>query len=37
MEKKIPGAGLVVLAGAGHFSFADRWPQCSRVLDSFLK
>lgn len=37
MEKAIPDAGLVVLAGAGHFSFADRWGQCSRVLDSFLK
>ena len=37
MEKQIPDAGLVVLAGAGHFSFADRWGQCSRVLDSFLK
>lgn len=37
MEKTIPDAGLVVLAGAGHFSFADRWAQCSRVLDAFLK
>lgn len=37
MERLIPDAGLVVLAGAGHFSFADRWGQCSRVLDSFLK
>jgi alpha/beta superfamily hydrolase/acyltransferase len=37
MERDIPDAGLVVLAGAGHFSFADRWGQCSRVLDSFLK
>ena len=37
MEKAIPDAGLVVLAGAGHFSFAERWGQCSRVLDAFLK
>ena len=37
MERRIPDAGLVTLAGAGHFSFADRWGQCSRVLDSFLK
>lgn len=37
MEKKIPDAGLVVLPGAGHFAFAERWGQCSRVLDSFLK
>lgn len=36
MERLIPDAGLVTLAGAGHFSFAERWPQCSRVLDSFL-
>lgn len=36
MEKRIPGAGLVVLQGGGHFAFADRWGQCSRVLDSFL-
>lgn len=37
MERDIPDAGLVVLAGAGHFSFAERWGQCSRVLDAFLK
>ena len=37
MEKKIPDAGLVVLEGGGHFAFADRWGQCSRVLDAFLK
>lgn len=36
MEKRIPDAGLVTLAGAGHFSFAERWGQCARVLDSFL-
>lgn len=36
MEALIPDAGLVTLAGAGHFSFADRWGQCARVLDSFL-
>ncbi len=37
MEQKIPDAGLVTLAGAGHFAFAERWGQCRRVLDSFLK
>ncbi|MGI6265182.1 MAG: alpha/beta fold hydrolase [Acutalibacteraceae bacterium] len=37
MEQKIPDAGLVVLAGAGHFAFAERWGQCARVLDAFLK
>lgn len=37
MAKLIPDAGLVTLAGAGHFAFAERWGQCARVLDSFLK
>lgn len=37
MEKCIPDAGLVVLPGAGHFSFADRWDQCRRVLDVYLR
>lgn len=37
MAELIPDAGLVTLAGAGHFAFAERWPQCARVLDSFLK
>ena len=37
MEKGIPDAGLVVLEGAGHFAFAERWGQCARVLDVFLK
>ena len=37
MEKRIPDAGLVTLAGAGHFAFAEQWGLCSRVLDSFLK
>ena len=36
METLIKDAGLVTLAGAGHFSFAERWGQCARVLDSFL-
>lgn len=37
MERLIPDAGLVTLAGAGHFAFAERFGQCSRVLDAFLK
>ncbi len=37
METLIPDAGLVTLNGAGHFGFLERWPQCQRVLDSFLK
>lgn len=36
MEKRIPDAGLVVLEG-GHYAFAEQFPQCRRVLDSFLK
>lgn len=36
MEALIPDAGLVTLAGAGHFAFAECWVQCRRVLDSFL-
>lgn len=36
MEKLIPDAGLVVLEGCGHFSFADKWGQFSRVLDAFI-
>ena len=36
MEKAIPGAGLAVIRGAGHFSFADNWPQFSAVLKAFL-
>ncbi len=37
MESLIPDAGLVVLPGAGHFSFAQQWGQCRRVLDAFLR
>jgi pimeloyl-ACP methyl ester carboxylesterase len=36
MEKEIPGAGLVVFEGAGHFSYLDRFDQFMRVLRSFL-
>lgn len=36
MARLIPDAGLVTLAGAGHFAFAECWGQCRRVLDSFL-
>ncbi len=37
MEKLIPGAGLVTLPGAGHFSFIDNAYTVHRVLESFLK
>jgi pimeloyl-ACP methyl ester carboxylesterase len=36
MEKLIPGAGLVVLKNAGHYSFLDQSYTFGRVLDSFL-
>ena len=36
MESRIPGSGLAVIRGAGHFSFADNWSQFSAVLDAFL-
>lgn len=36
MEKMIPGAGLAVLAGAGHFSFLDRQYQFLAVMRSFM-
>ena len=36
MESLIPDAGLVVLKGCGHFAFAEKWGQCSRVLDAYI-
>lgn len=36
MEKLIPGSGLAVLAGAGHFCFLDRQYQFLAVMRSFL-
>lgn len=36
MEKLIPDAGLVVVAGAGHFSFLENTPLFLRVAESFL-
>ncbi len=36
MEQLIPGSGLAVLAGAGHFSFLDRQYQFLAVMRSFL-
>ena len=36
MERLIPGSGLAVLAGAGHFSFLDRQYQFLAVMRSFL-
>lgn len=36
MEQKLPESGLAVIQNAGHFPFADNWPQFSAVLDAFL-
>ena len=37
MERAIPGSGLVVLPGAGHYSFIDQAYAFSRVVASFLQ
>ncbi len=36
MEKKIPDAGLVILPGAGHFSYLDQFPWFMKILKNFL-
>lgn len=36
MERLIPNAGLAVIQNAGHFCYADNWPQFSAVLRAFL-
>ena len=36
MERLIPDAGLVVFAGAGHYSFLDRPFDFAAVMDNFL-
>ncbi len=36
MEREIADAGLVVLSGAGHFSYLDRFPQFIAVVNSFF-
>lgn len=37
MEKKIPDAGLVVLAGGSHFSFLENTPYFLRIADAFFE
>ena len=37
MEKLIPDAGLVTVAGAGHFAFLENTPLFLRVVESFLQ
>ena len=36
MERLIPGSGLAVIRGAGHFPFVDNPAQFSAVMASFL-
>jgi len=36
LEQTIPGAGLVVFEGAGHFSYLERLPEYVRIVDHFL-
>ena len=37
MEKLIPGSGLVVFDGCGHYSFLDNPVQFRAVINSFLQ
>jgi pimeloyl-ACP methyl ester carboxylesterase len=37
MERAIPGSGLVVLPGAGHYSFLDQAYTFGKVIESFLR
>ena len=37
LEKTIPDAGLVVYDDAGHYSYLDRLPDATRVIDHFFK
>jgi len=36
MEKKMPGAGLVILENAGHYAFIEQQAQFLRVMASFM-
>ena len=37
MEKQIPDSGLVILKGAGHYSYIDNYEQFRAVINVFLK
>lgn len=37
LEQTIPDAGLVLLSGAGHYSYLDRLPEAVRVIDYFFR
>lgn len=36
MENEIPDAGLVILKGAGHFSYLDKGGEFNKIIDSFF-
>lgn len=36
MEQNIPDSGLVIMEGAGHYSFLEQPGKCLRVIESFL-
>lgn len=36
MENKMPNAGLAVISGAGHFSYADNYPQFCAIMKAYL-
>ena len=36
MEKEIPDAGLVVLKGAGHYSYLDSFPEYINIVTTFF-
>ena len=36
MERLIPDAGLVVLEGAGHFSYLDQPARFARIVSHFV-
>lgn len=37
LEKTMPDAGLIVLEGAGHYSYLERLGEFVRVVDHFFK
>ena len=37
MEERISDSGLVILKGAGHYSYIDCYDQFKAVINSFLK
>ncbi len=37
LEKKIPDAGLVIVNGAGHYSYLDRLADATHIVDYFFK